>query len=176
MGSAQDELYRGAVREHGAARARLVRSYEADLEDRRDLLQEIHIALWHSFVKFDGRCSLRTWVFRVAHNTAVTHIYRSRKAKNLNLLSIEDLEEKEKQEFSVSTSASIETQLLLMELYALIKRLNPDDRQVITLYLEGLDAASIGEITGISSSYAATKIHRIKRILANRFLGGGAHG
>jgi DNA-directed RNA polymerase specialized sigma24 family protein len=33
-------------------------------------LQEIRIALWRSFANFDGRCSLRTWVYRVAHNTA----------------------------------------------------------------------------------------------------------
>jgi RNA polymerase sigma-70 factor (ECF subfamily) len=63
----------------------------------------------------------------------------------------------------------------LYKLYALIQRLNPADRQIITLYLEGLDAASIGEITGISPGYVATKIHRIKRILAEQFRKGGNH-
>jgi RNA polymerase sigma-70 factor, ECF subfamily len=168
--SEQDDWYRKAVNEHGAALERLARAYEAGPEDRRDLLQEIHIALWRSFTGFDERCSLRTWAYRVAHNIAVTHIYRSRKAKKLNLLSIEDLEESEKLAASGSTATTVETQLLLVQLYALIKRLNPVDRQIITLYLEGLDAASIGEITGISPGYAATKIHRIKRILAERFL------
>ena len=86
--SAQDDWYRKTVNEHGAALERLARVYEAGPEDRRDLLQEIHIALWRSFTRFDGRCSLRTWAYRVAHNIAVTHIYRSRKTKNLDLLSI----------------------------------------------------------------------------------------
>jgi N-acetylneuraminic acid mutarotase len=36
----------------------------------RDLLQEIHFQLWRSFAHFDHRCSLRTWVYRVAHNVA----------------------------------------------------------------------------------------------------------
>jgi RNA polymerase sigma-70 factor (ECF subfamily) len=170
---AQDDLYRKVVKEYGAALERLARAYEAGPEDRRDLLQEIHIALWRSFTGFDERCSLRTWAYRVAHNIAVTHIYRSRKAKNLNLLSIEDLEESERPAVSGSTATTVETQLLLVQLYALIQRLNPADRQIITLYLEGLDAATIGEITGISPGYAATKIHRIKRILAERFLKGG---
>ena len=170
---AQDDLYRKVVKEYGAALERLARAYEAGPEDRRDLLQEIHIALWRSFTGFDERCSLRTWAYRVAHNIAVTHIYRSQKAKNLNLLSIEDLEESERPAVSGSTATTVETQLLLVQLYALIQRLNPADRQIITLYLEGLDAATIGEITGISPGYAATKIHRIKRILAERFLKGG---
>jgi RNA polymerase sigma-70 factor (ECF subfamily) len=63
---------------------------------------------------------------------------------------------------------------MLERLYALIQRLNPLDRQVILLYLEGLDAPSIGETTGISSGYVATKIHRIKTILAAHFRDGGS--
>lgn len=173
--SAQDDLYRKAVNEYGAALERLARAYEAGPEDRRDLLQEIHIALWRSFPGFDERCSLRTWTYRVAHNIAVTHIYRSRKTKKLNLLSIEELEESEKPAAARSAAMAVESQLLLRQLYEFIKRLNPPDRQIITLYLEGLDAASIGEITGISPGYAATKIHRIKRILAERFRNGDNH-
>jgi RNA polymerase sigma-70 factor (ECF subfamily) len=57
----------------------------------------------------------------------------------------------------------------------LIQRLNPLDRQVILLYLEGMDAAFIAEVTGISSGYISTKIHRIKTILANDFRSGGSH-
>jgi RNA polymerase sigma-70 factor (ECF subfamily) len=64
--SEQDDWYRKAVNEHGAALERLARAYEAGPEDRRDLLQEIHIALWRSFNGFDERCTLRTWVYRVA--------------------------------------------------------------------------------------------------------------
>ena len=168
--SAQNDLYRRAVNEHGAALERLARAYEAGPEDRRDLLQEIHIALWRSFAGFEERCSLRTWTYRVAHNIAVTHIHRGRRAKKISLLSIEELEESEQPAVSSSSAAAVESQQLLYQLYALIQRLNPADRQIITLYLEDLDAASIGEITGISPGYAATKIHRIKRILAERVL------
>jgi RNA polymerase sigma-70 factor (ECF subfamily) len=171
--SSQDDLYRIAVNEHGAALERLARAYEAGPEDRRDLLQEIHIALWRSFAGFDERCSLRTWVYRVAHNIAVTHIYRSRKTKKLNMLSIEELEESERPAITYSAATAVESQLLLGQLYELIRRLNPADRQIITLYLEGLDAASIGEIVGISPGYTATKIHRIKRVLAERIHNGG---
>lgn len=52
---------------------------------------------------------------------------------------------------------------------ALIQRLGPMDRQIITLYLEGLDAAEIGEISGMSAGAVATKIHRIKYKLSDLF-------
>ena len=37
------------------------------------------------------------------------------------------------------------------------------------LYLEGVDTASIAEITGLSPGNVATKVHRIKKLLAQRF-------
>ncbi len=57
----------------------------------------------------------------------------------------------------------------LARLAALIRSLKPPDDQVMLLYLEGLDAAAIGEITGLSAGAVATRIHRIKKILAARF-------
>lgn len=54
-----------------------------------------------------------------------------------------------------------------------IYRLRPLDRQVILLYLEGEQAASIAEVTGLSAVNVAAKIHRIK-VLRNRQSGEGA--
>ena len=71
-----DEYYQQAAREFGAALERLAYAYEADADRRLDLVQEIHMALWRSLGKFDGRCSLRTWVYRVAHNVATSHVIR----------------------------------------------------------------------------------------------------
>ena len=71
---------------------RLARACEADPEARRDLAQEIQLALWRSFEGFDGRCSLRTWVYRVAHNAAASHVLRQRRAKGAILVGLEEIE------------------------------------------------------------------------------------
>ena len=169
----QDELYREAADTYDAALERLARAYEADAEVRRDLLQDIHIALWRSFEGFDGRCSLRTWVYRVAHNTAASHVIRERRNKSQTLVGLEELE-------SVPAhrdgELAADRRYALERLLELVQSLKPLDRQVILSYLEGLDAASISEITGISPGNVATKIHRIKNILARRFQEGGRHG
>ena len=88
----QDDLYQEATAAYGPALGRLAQSYEADPEKRQDLLQEIHFALWRSFERFDFRCSLRTWVYRVAHNVAAAHAVRDRRFKSRNLVSLEALE------------------------------------------------------------------------------------
>jgi RNA polymerase sigma-70 factor (ECF subfamily) len=69
---------------------------------------------------------------------------------------------------------SEDQQATLEHLWALIQKLKPQDKQVILLYLEGTDAASIGEITGLSPGNVATKIHRIKHFLSRRYYQ-GAH-
>ena len=144
--SKQDRLYEQASAEHSGAVARLAHAYEADADKRAELRQEIHIALWRSFAGFDGRCSLRTWVYRVAHNTAATHIIKSKRARANGFVSLDDLEAE-----PANTPADADRQEALGRLMSLIQRLKPLDRQVISLYLEGEDAASIGEITGLSS-------------------------
>jgi len=57
----------------------------------------------------------------------------------------------------------------------LIYQLKPLDRQIILLYLEGEAAGPIAEVTGISAPNVATKIHRIKRMLTQKYLAGAAN-
>jgi RNA polymerase sigma-70 factor, ECF subfamily len=45
-------LYQQTANTYGAALERLAKAYEADPEKRRDLLQEIHVAIWQSFAGF----------------------------------------------------------------------------------------------------------------------------
>ena len=170
--SGQDDLYQQVATSYGAALDRLARAYEAHPDRRRDLLQEIHLALWRSFEGYAARCSLRTWVYRVAHNAATSHVIRQRRTSR-NLVSLEEIEvEPHRNEGEVAA----DQHKALVRLLGLIQRLKPLDRQIMVSYLEGMDAASIGEITGISPGNVATKIHRIKSILVRRFHEGGRHG
>jgi RNA polymerase sigma-70 factor, ECF subfamily len=167
--ASQDDLFDQAVAEFGAALDRLVRAYEADSDKRRDLLQEIHMALWQSFETYESRCSLRTWVYRVAHNTAASHILRQRRLRSAVLMSLEEIESTPDPSDHARTA---DDRLALERLLGLVQRLKPPDRQLMLLYLEDMDAASIAEIAGVSPANVRTKIYRIKDILARRFHGG----
>jgi RNA polymerase sigma-70 factor (ECF subfamily) len=163
-----DALYNEASALCGGALRRLVRGYEADPEARRDLLQEIHIELWRSLRGFDGRCSLRTWVYRVAHNVAASHIVRDRRRSER----LVDLDALEKEPGFVDGESEANQRFSISRLLEGIYRLRPLDRQIILLYLEGEQAGPIAEVTGQSAANVATKIHRIKKLL-HRQLGEG---
>jgi RNA polymerase sigma-70 factor (ECF subfamily) len=107
----------------------------------------------------------------VAHNTATSQVIR-RRANAPTLVSLDELA-------SMPTDDGIEIetdhQRAMERIQALVQALAPLDRQVILLYLEGVDAAAIGDVTGLSAGNVATKIHRIKKILGQRFHQGGRH-
>jgi RNA polymerase sigma-70 factor (ECF subfamily) len=168
---AQDALYHEAASVFGGALERLARAYEPDPDRRRDLVQDIHVALWRSFEGFDHRCSLRTWVYRVAHNTATSQIVR-RRGRSPALVGLDQIPDAPD---GRDGERAADSRLVLERLLALIHALEPLDRRVILLYLEDVDAASIGEITGLSARNVATKVHRIKQILSRRFYQGVHH-
>ena len=163
----QDELYEQAAAQYSAAIQRLARGYESDPDKRLDLVQDIHVALWRSFAQFAGRASMRTWVYRVAHNTAISRITR-RRANTPTFVTLDELAETAVEE---DATRAVDRRIALERLLALIRSLDPLDRQVILLYLEDVDAHSIAAIVGLSPGNVATKVHRIKQILVRRFHG-----
>lgn len=158
--------------DYGPDLARFTAGYERDPVLRRELLQEVHVALWQSFASYQAQCSLRTWAYRVAHNVGVTHIQRTMRRAERQSLAIEEIETHACERADI---AHTERRLDLERVLALVHRLAPLDRQVMLLYLEELDAASIAEVTGLSARNVATKVHRIKAVLAAQLSGGTQH-
>ncbi len=170
-GAKTEELYRRAAGEFGAGLARLAGVYESNPERQRDLLQEVHLALWRSLDRFKGECSLRTWVYRIAHNVAASHVLRERRAQIGNWVELEEAA-------LMPDGQDVETQVgedrIRQRLLEMIQQLRLPDRQIMHLYLEGCDAATIAEITQFSPANVATKIHRLKARLARAFGEGDA--
>lgn len=166
------DLYQTAARDLGPAIRRLAKGYEADPELRRELVQQIHVELWRSLRLFDQRCSLQTWVYRVAHNVAASHVLRNRRISSR----LVDLEDMEREPGFLDGERQANQQITVSRLLDDIHRLSPPDRQIMLLYLEGETAASIAEVTALSPANVSTRIHRIKKLLARRAGGGNNAG
>ena len=133
---------------------------------RRDLVQDIHAALWRSFAIYEGQCAERSWVHRIAHNVGVTHMMTGRRAKRMPLVGLEDIEQLPDGDDAEHQTGEC---ALADRLLTAIHRLKPADRQVMLLYLEDLTAAEIGEVTGLSPGAVAVRIHRLKALLAQPY-------
>ena len=166
----QAALYERVNAEFAPPLARLARAHESDSSLQQDLLQEIHIAIWRSLPAFGGRCSLRTWVYRVAHNAAVSYVIRRQRGVAKHLVALDDDVDVQSDEPGVE--AVIDDEMMIARIHALLPRLKPLDREVFVLYLEGLTTEEIADIAGLSRTNTATKLHRIRALLTTQ-LGAG---
>ncbi len=64
--------------EYAPAIERLAGAYAAAREDREDLVQEIAAALWRALPGYRAEASQRTWLYRIAHNVAITATFKQR--------------------------------------------------------------------------------------------------
>jgi RNA polymerase sigma factor, sigma-70 family len=142
--------------EYGAALKRLSGAYRRDLAEQQDLFQEIALALWTALPNYRGESSQRTWVYRIAHNVALTFSASSRKRN-----SIEQPFEPIVHDVEVHDSSH---RMILLDA---IQTLKPAERHLVILYLEGLTQQEIAEITGLTADNVGVRLSRIRRSLAS---------
>lgn len=136
---------------------KISRIYSEDKTDRQDLYQDIVYQLWRSYGSFKGDAKLSTWVYRVALNTAISHLERS--GKRVDKIRInEDV-------YNLFEATDNFMDERVEALYQQIKTLDLIEKGVILLYLEGKSYEEIAVITGFSTTNIGTKLNRIKNKL-----------
>lgn len=147
------------VEEHGPALRRLVAAWEREVAARQDLLQEILLALWRALPNFRGECSPRTFVFRVAHNRALTHRFRPRRLTEPLEAAVHVADDNPGPEAAAAAAQRLEG------LRRALQALPVAARQVLTLSLEGLSGAEIAAVLGTTEGNVWVRLSRARRAL-----------
>lgn len=161
MASDRETQFLRLLDAHGPALRRLTAGYERDPGHRQDLEQEIHLALWQALPTFAGQCSERTFVFRVAHNRAISHVrhWRLRKSEPLSDTVDPTAEGADPEQHVADRERS-------RALSDAVRALPLGHRQVILLLLEGATHREIAEVLGISEGNVAVRATRARRALS----------
>ena len=155
----QKQVFDEWLRLHKGILFKIVRAYAFNAHDRDDLFQEISLQLWKSIPDFRGEAKASTWIYRVALYSACTWV------------------RKEKKQPQTQSLADVEHTLTMGEqpknerldwLYEQIAQLDPIDRSVCLLMLDGFSYKEIASMLGISPSNVGVKIHRIKQYLVRK--------
>ena len=117
-----------------------------------DCVQEVIINLWRSFSGFEGRCSEKTWVWRVATNTML--MLRRKDVRSPQTESIE-LQTVEKRGDDSSNDN-------YQQLHQLIDALPEESAMIIHAFLDGFSYKEISEMTHCSVGAVAMRIARLK--------------
>lgn len=151
----KEQEFMKIIREHERTIYTVCYMFSKDADEVNDLYQDILVRLWKGFETFEGKSSIRTWIYRVSLNYCINFSNREKKQRErLNM-----------DTGCTSEESSIERNLQIKQLYKRINMLGLVDRSVILLWLEGLSYDEIGAILGISVKNVSFKLVRIKEKL-----------
>jgi RNA polymerase sigma factor (sigma-70 family) len=137
---------------------RVARRWCASAADAEDVAQEVCIKFARAIAGFDGRASLKSWLYRITLNT-VRDFQRSgsraqRGQANLALVSAE------------ADEPAQEASVMQAQMWEAVRKLPPQQRDAILLvYAEELSHAEAGEILNCKADTVAWHIHQAKKTL-----------
>ena len=162
VGRELESRFERILAEHGPAISRLAFSYEPVGSVREELVQEIGLAVWQALPHFRGDCSERTFVFRIAHNRGLSHVWR-RRPPHQPLDDLEDAHQPiDPRPHPEELAARLDERSRLM---SAIQSLPVTHRQIIVLMLEGLSHAEIAEVSGITENNVGVRLSRARKAL-----------
>jgi RNA polymerase sigma-70 factor (ECF subfamily) len=130
--------------------------------DAEDAVQESYVKAYDALLagRFDGRASLKTWLYRIVTRTAID--YRRSRATRERLLDVSS-------DASVDGPAAADALVALRELEGLLEELPEEQRSTLLLQaMEGFTNREIGEILGCSEGAVEQRLVRARATLKTK--------
>lgn len=148
----------------------VVYNMTSNREDAADLTQDAFIKAFQSINRFQGQSSFFTWLYRIAVNSTLSHL---RKSKLRTFFSFEKITEDEKTtellaQLTDKDGADKETYVreLQEKLNEAMQKLSIKHRTVVTLFeIDGLSHEQIAEVVGCSVGTVRSRLHYAKQLL-----------
>jgi RNA polymerase sigma-70 factor (ECF subfamily) len=156
---ARDALFARVSGEYTGLISRIALSYESDPGLRRDLVQDILLAVWLALDSFRGDASLKTFVAAIAQKRSISHVTRRAREPRQEVLP----------DHLVSAALSPDEVAvqndLKKHLVGSIQKLPIPQREAIVLCFEGFSYGEMSEVLGISTNAAMLRCQRAKTSL-----------
>lgn len=157
--------FRELFRAHAPFVWRALRRYGVPEADLEDVCQEVFVVVHRKLLEFEGRASLRTWIYEIARRTALAD--RRRAAPRADATSLLELADHGR-----GPEAQLESERALRWLEAALAKLSEDKREAFVLYeLEEMTLAEVAQAQGCSVNavhYRVTHAREELRALAAR--------
>jgi RNA polymerase sigma-70 factor (ECF subfamily) len=141
----------------------LIARMTGDYALAEDLAQDTFVKAFRNLAAFDTTRRLSSWLFRIAHNTALDALRRSRPV----MLPLPESPEPAEVPTTPPAPDPVERKALGQAIDAALSQLPPVQRSATVLrYQEGLTFEEIGHILGIPEVTARSHVHRARKSLA----------
>jgi RNA polymerase sigma factor (sigma-70 family) len=155
----RDDAFAALLRDHGVMLARIASSYEADPAKRQELQQDILAAVWRALPGFRGDASIRTFLARIAHNRAISHVARAAAEPRMAEL------DEEMPCHQPSPFDEIERSDQQRRLMNAVRALPLSARDPVVLTLEGFTPREIAAMLDLTPNSVSIRLTRAKEML-----------
>ena len=164
------------VRRYQRPVIRLIARMTGDVAQAEDLAQETFVKAFRNLAAFDPTRRLSSWLFRIAHNTALDALRRVRPVYvPIDVTSGLAGERAGIADLSAPPAPDpVERRALGKALESAISELRPEQRVAVALrYEEGLSFDEIGHVLGVPEATARSHVHRARKELCRRLTAAG---
>ena len=162
----QQSAFEQIVRRYQRPIVNLIARMTGDRAHAEDLAQETFVKAFRSLAAFDTTRRLSSWLFRIAHNTAIDAMRRPRRQTISLDTRTGDARESADTPAAPREPDPVERAALAQALEAAMGRLRPEFRAAIVLrYDEGLPFDEVGHVMGIPEATARSHVHRARKEL-----------
>jgi RNA polymerase sigma factor (sigma-70 family) len=145
----------------------LVLRFTDNREDAEEIAQDIFVKAYRALADFRGGSKFSTWLYTIVRNSCISYL-RKRKMETIGLDHENALIPLESRESGFGAN-NIEQKSRHAMVNEAIRRLSPDDHQVITLFYKGEQSLEeIGKIMGLDPNTVKVKLHRARRRLKEK--------
>lgn len=160
------QLFTLWMTEHEKLLRHIITGFEAKPAIQDELFQEIALNIWRALPKFRQNSAVKTFVARIAHNVLATHVAKAVKTVKADQDLSELTAEVEKDHTHATPYQELNQAQRQLRLLQAIRQLKLEQRQVITLALEGMSYQEIADILVISTNLVGVRLQRAKTLLA----------
>jgi RNA polymerase sigma-70 factor (ECF subfamily) len=157
------------VRQHAGCVRAVLRRRGVPERDLADAEQEVFLVVHRKLAEFEGRSSLRTWLYRIAANVGSEH---RRRARNR----YERLDAVHAPEPSHSPVAWLETRESLERVRAALGSMSAEQREALLLHVAGVSMHEIAAQLEVPLKTAFSRIYAARKRLTAVLGDGGAAG
>jgi RNA polymerase sigma-70 factor (ECF subfamily) len=155
----RDALFQEVTAHHSGLIGRIALSYEADPGLRRDLVQDILLAIWLALPSYRGDSALKTFIASIAQKRSISHVTRRAREPRQEVLP-DHLISAALAPDEVAVQNDLKKHLIRS-----IQKLPMPQREAIVLCFEGFSYGEMSEVLGISTNAVMLRCQRAKATL-----------
>jgi RNA polymerase sigma-70 factor, ECF subfamily len=169
-----EAAFREVMRQYGPAMLRVAQMYVSSRAIAEDVVQDAWVGVLRGIGRFEGRSSLKTWLFRIVANTAKTRGMREARSIPFSALGGDDEGAVDPDRFlgpdarfpghwAVPPEGRVLAGETLEVIAQAIERLPPAQRTVITLRdIQGLSAEEVRNALDLTETNQRVLLHRAR--------------